>query len=171
MITASKHCSCAFLETEEMHSVYCKFALKDTADEMAVDFVHLLCCEGRRDREDVSPVNKAQPTHRALVRYCLFGISTEVLLHQTFLLKCQQHMSGRQMDQRLLHTSSLASSGWARSINKVTLIIRWAMSRHDSRGARFTWYSTNFFVKPQLSMCEYKCDLHDVFIFFLLKLS
>ncbi|KAF3708142.1 VPS10 domain-containing receptor SorCS1 [Channa argus] len=29
-------------------------------------FVHLLCCEGHRDGEDVSPVNKAQPTHRAL---------------------------------------------------------------------------------------------------------
>lgn len=62
-------------------------------------FVHLLRCEGHRDREDVSPVNKAQPTHRALVSCCLFGISTEVLLHQTFLFKCcQHHMSVRQID-------------------------------------------------------------------------
>ncbi len=61
-------------------------------------FVHLLRCEGHRDREDVSPVNKAQPTHRALVSCCLFGISTEVL-HQTFLFKCcQHHVSVRQID-------------------------------------------------------------------------
>lgn len=71
-------------------------------------FVHLLCCEGLRDAGDVSPVNKAQPTHRALVSCRLFGISTEVLLYQTFLFKCcQHHMSVRQIDQRLLHTSSL----------------------------------------------------------------
>lgn len=62
-------------------------------------FVHLLRCEGRGDREDISPVNKAQPTHRALVSFCLFGRSTEVLPHQTFLFKCcQHHMSARQID-------------------------------------------------------------------------
>lgn len=60
------------------------------------------------DREDVSAVNKARPTRRALVSLCLFGISTEVLPHQTFLFKCcQHHMSGRQIDWRLLHISSL----------------------------------------------------------------
>lgn len=62
-------------------------------------FVHLLRCEGHGDREDVSPVNKTQPTHRALVSCCLFGISTEVLVHQTFLFKCcQHHVSVRQID-------------------------------------------------------------------------
>lgn len=90
-------------------------------------FVHLLRCEGHWDREDVSPVSTAQPTHTASVSCCLFGISTEVLLHQTFLFKCwQHHMSVRQIGYRLLHTSSSQSSDWARSINKLgwTLNIR-----------------------------------------------
>lgn len=77
-------------------------------------FVHLLRCEGHRDREDVSPVNKAQPTRGALVSCCLFGISTEVLLHQTFLFKCcQHHMSARQIDWRLVYTSSPPIRRWS----------------------------------------------------------
>ena len=77
-------------------------------------FVHLLRCEGHGDREDVSPVNKAQPTHGALVSCCLFGISTEVLLHQTFLFKCcQHHMSARQIDWRLIYTSSPPIRRWS----------------------------------------------------------
>lgn len=77
-----------------------------------------------RDREDVSPVNKARPARTALVSLCLFGISTEVLPHQTFLFKCcQHHMSGRQIDWGLLHISSLETCDWAPSINKPEPVI------------------------------------------------
>ena len=77
-----------------------------------------------RDREDVSPINKARPTRTPLVSLCLFGISTEVLPHQTFLFKCcQHHMSGRQIDWGLLHISSLETCDWALGINKPEPVI------------------------------------------------
>lgn len=71
---------------------------KDSADKRAADLFISFAARDT-DREDVSPVNKAQPTHRALVSLGLFGRSGEVLPHPTFLLKCcQHHMSARQID-------------------------------------------------------------------------
>lgn len=111
-------------------------------------FVHLLCCEGHGDREDVSPVNKAQPTHTALVSCCLFGISTEVLLHQTFLFKCcQHHTSERQIDSRPLHASSLQPSDRASSINKVVLVFRRTLQHKFC--FVFVIYLATFSVKSQ----------------------
>lgn len=77
------------------------------------------------------PVNKARPTRTALVSLCLFGISTEVLPHQTFLFKCcQHHMSGRQIDWGLLRISLLETYDWATSINKPEPVIGPALPPH-----------------------------------------
>lgn len=98
VIPASPHGVSSVYSDAEEPAVCSSFAPR-TQRTKGCGFVHLLRCEGHRDREDVSPVNKAQPTHRALVSCCLFGISTEVLLHQTFLFKCcQHHVSVRQID-------------------------------------------------------------------------
>lgn len=78
------------LGAQEAADLFISFAARDTE----IEKMYLLS-------------NEAQPTHRALVSCCLFGISnTEV--HPTFSFKCCQHrMSGRQIDWRLLRASFL----------------------------------------------------------------
>lgn len=56
---------------------------KDSADKGAADLFISFAARDT-DREDVSPVSEAQPTHQALVSFGLFGRNARVLPRPTF---------------------------------------------------------------------------------------